>query len=101
MEWYSFCYNITMTASDWIALLTGIYASIVATTALIWNILRERRKVKVNIRYGYGVGGLEGQQILAIEVVNNGPQPINIQEVGFIISTKQKLINPNSPLNLG
>lgn len=84
-----------MDISNWIALGVGGYAAIVATAALIWNILRERRKIKVKIKYALGFGVLSGQEMVAIEVVNNGVRDINIQEHGFLCSDKKtRLINP-------
>lgn len=48
-----------MTISNLITLIVGAYAAIVATTALVWNILREKRKVTVNIKYAVGFGGFK------------------------------------------
>ena len=90
-----------MEPSDLIALGVGSYAAIVATTALVWNILRERRDVTVSIKYAYGVGFLEGNQMVSIEGINNGHRPINIQEVGFMLANKTKLVNPTAQHNYG
>jgi len=83
-----------MTTSDWIALGAGIYGSIVATCALIWNIIREKRKIVVRIRYAFSPGLFSGSEMLAIEVINKGRYPINIQEIGFFLSDGNKLMSP-------
>jgi len=90
-----------MTPSDWITLGVGIYAGITATIAIVWNILRERHNVTIKVRYAYGVGYLSGSQMLAIDIINNGLRPINIQEIGFLLPDKTKLINPTAQMNLG
>lgn len=90
-----------MTTSNIIAFVVGGYAAIVATAALVWNIFRERRNVTVRVRYAFGVGSLNGREMLAIEIINNGRRPINIQEVGFLCTKGIKLINPSAQHNLG
>ena len=90
-----------MITSDWIVLGVGIYAGAAATTALVWNILRERHNIIVRVRYAYGTGYFSGGEMVAIEVINNGRRPINIQEVGFVLSDGRKMINPRSQHNLG
>ena len=90
-----------MTTSDLIALGVGSYAAIVATAMLVWNIRRERRNVSVRVRYAYGVGFHNGREMVAIEIVNNGRRPINIQEIGFFLSNGIKLINPSAQHSLG
>ena len=95
------CYNYFMETSDWITLGVGSYAAVVATSALVWNIIRERRNVTIKVRYAYGIGYLKDSEMVAIEVINNGRHPINIQEVGFWLSDGRKLINPSSQHNLG
>ncbi len=90
-----------MTTSNWIALGVGSYAAVVATAVLIWNILRERRNVIVRVKYAYGVGYLSGGESVAIEIINKGHRPINIEEVGFLLSNGYKLINPMAQHNLG
>ncbi|MDD5312715.1 MAG: hypothetical protein PHO26_06755 [Dehalococcoidia bacterium] len=82
-----------MTTSDWITPLIGIYAAIVSTIALGWNILRERRNVVIKVSRAIGVGSLQGQEVAGIEIINNGRRPINIQEVGFLLSNKKKFID--------
>jgi hypothetical protein len=94
-------YNTIVTISDWIVLGVGIYAGVTATATLVWNILRERHNIVVRVKYAYGVGFIGGEEMIAIEVVNNGRRPINIQEVGFIASDGRKLINPKRQHNLG
>lgn len=84
-----------METGSWIALGVGGYAAIVATAALIWNILRERRKVKIKVMYAMGVGSLEGSEMISIEVINKGPHDIKIEEYGFLCSdNKTRLIDP-------
>ena len=90
-----------MAPSDWMALVAGIYASIVATIALVWNIVRERRNVTVRVNYAFGVGFYSGSESVAIEIINNGRHPINIEEIGFLLSNGIKLINPSAQHNLG
>ena len=90
-----------MTYTDWVALGVGGYAALVATAALVWNIVREKRNVTVRVRYAFGVGYLEGEEKVAIEIVNNGRHPINIQEIGFRLSGGTKLFNPTTPGSLG
>lgn len=90
-----------MTTNDWITLGVGSYAAIVATGALVWNVLRERRKVTVRVRYAFGVGTFIKSEMIAIEIINNGRHPINIQEIGFLLSNGMKLINPSAQHNLG
>ncbi len=99
-----------MGVSDWITLGIGSYAAIVATTALIWNILRERRKVKVKVNYALGVRSLDGREMILtgfdslngremilIKVINKGLRDINIQEYGFFCSDKKThLIDPTT-----
>ena len=95
------CYNIIMEPSNLIAIIAGGYGAIVATIALVWNILRERHNVTVRVRYAHGVGVFSGGEMVAIEVINNGHHPINIQEIGFWLSDGRKLINPSAKHNLG
>ena len=89
-----------MTTSDWITLGIGSYAATVATAVLIWNILRERRKVTVRVRYAYGFGFLNGKESIAIEVINKGLRKINIQEFGFLCSNGTRLIDLSAKHNL-
>jgi len=95
------CYNYVMTTSNLIALVVGGYAAIVATAALVWNILRERHNVIVRVSPAFGVGRFEGSEMVAIEIINKGHRPINIEEVGFFLSNGDKLINPMAEHNLG
>lgn len=44
---------------------------------------------------------LKRQQMLTIEVINNGLRPINIQEVGFFLSDKTKIYIPSNYCTLG
>jgi len=90
-----------MTTSDFVALGVGGYAAIVATVAIVWNILRERHNITVRVRYAYGMGIFNVEEMVAIEVINNGQRPINIQEVGFYLSDGRRLINPRGQHNLG
>ena len=90
-----------MTTSDWIALSAGIYASIVATCALVWNIIKEKHNVTVRVKYACGTGMLVGREMVSIEIINNGRHPINIQEVGFVCSDRKRLIDPEDQNNLG
>ena len=90
-----------MTASDWIALGVGSYAAVVASAALIWNILRERHNVIVKVMYAFGMGILGGEEMVAVEIINNGRRPINIKEIGFFLSNGMRLINPYAQQNLG
>ena len=83
-----------MTTSDLIALVIGSYAAIVATITLIWHIRRGSRKVRVEVKHGYGVGAFAGQEVLAINIINNGTRQVCIEEVGFLLSNKIKVINP-------
>ncbi len=70
-----------MTTSDWIVLGVGVYASLVATTALIWNIVREKRKLVVRI------GALwEDMEMFDVTITNKSQRGININNVGFILS---------------
>ena len=83
-----------METGSWIALGVGGYAAIVATAALIWNILRERRKVKIKVMYAMGVGSLEGSEMISIEVINKGPHDIRVEEYGFMLADKKtRLVN--------
>ena len=90
-----------MTPTGWITLGVGIYASIVATAALVWNILKERHNVIVRVRYAREIGGLSDSQMLAIDIINNGHKPINIQEIGFLLADKTRLANLRAQHNLG
>ncbi|MGD1119319.1 MAG: hypothetical protein ABR886_07515 [Dehalococcoidales bacterium] len=90
-----------MTTSDLVVLGVGIYAGATATATLIWNILRERRNVIVRIRHAFEIGLGTKTELLAVEIINNGRRPINIQENGFYLPNKAKLINPNAQHNLG
>ena len=38
---------------------------------------------------------------MAIEVINNGRHPINIQEIGFLLADKTKLVNLKTQQKLG
>ncbi|MFH1169760.1 MAG: hypothetical protein V1691_03590 [Chloroflexota bacterium] len=90
-----------MTGSDWTALAVGSYGSVVATVALVWNILGARRNVTVRVRYARGFGFLSGSEAAAIEVINKGHRPIHIEEVGFFLSNGLKLIPHNLQNDLG
>ena len=91
-----------MGTSNWIALGVGGYAAVVATSALVWNILRERHNVTVKIRYARSFGlPTTDRNMVAIEVINNGRHPINIQEIGFLLADKTKLVNLKTQQKLG
>jgi len=81
-----------MTTSDWIALGAGIYGSIVATCALMWNIIRERRNVIVRIKYAKALCG--STEALAIETINKGRYPINVKEIGLMLSDEKQWVSP-------
>jgi hypothetical protein len=81
---------------DWVALA----GAVVGTTALVWNIARERQKVLVQVRYAQTTG-IPSQELVAIEVINKGRCPINIQEVGFLRSDRKALISTEWHHNLG
>jgi len=78
-----------------------IYAAIVATSTLIWNIIRERRKVEFKIAFNYQPSGMfwpdeegfddswELTQI-GVTVVNNSRYPAYLQEAGVIFSDGSK-----------
>jgi hypothetical protein len=78
-----------MGTSDWIALGVGSYAALVATTALIWNIIRAKPKVNLKVRHGVkdrkktNNGTLTYRETLEVTVVNNGKRPIEINQLGF------------------
>jgi hypothetical protein len=90
-----------MTTSDWIVLAVGIYAGITATATLLWSIFRERHNIDIRVRHAISVGLMENQEMLAIDVINNGRKPINIREFGFCLPNKVNLVNLKAQHNFG
>lgn len=77
-----------MDTSDWIALGVGSYAALVATSALIWNIVRDKSKVALKVgRRAEDIhrnkGSYKYKEILEVTVINNGKKPIVITKLGF------------------
>jgi hypothetical protein len=79
-----------MDAGNWIALGVGGYAAIVATAALIWNIFRERRRVKIKLEFNWipydsSLGPGEIEQI-GFTVINDSRYPAYLESAGVIFS---------------
>ncbi|MDH5696879.1 MAG: hypothetical protein OEZ00_09845 [Dehalococcoidia bacterium] len=68
----------------------AIYAAVVATSALVWNIWRERRAIKVKLQFNWQPRDpdYETGEIVQIGflVVNDGRYPVYIERVGVISS---------------
>lgn len=67
-----------------------IYAAIIATSALVWNILRERRKVKVKLEFNFlatDPSGETGEMVqVGFTVINDSRYPTYVERVGFVFS---------------
>ena len=76
-----------MDTANWINLGIGIFASVIAVIALIWNIIRDKPKIKLRVE----LSGFPGMTDIDIEtiVMNIGKSRIHIYEVGFILSIDQ------------
>lgn len=68
----------------------AIYAAIVATSALVWNILREQRKVKVRLALNWQPTSPNDEigEIVQIGfiVINNSRYPVYIESVGVVFT---------------
>jgi len=68
----------------------AIYAVIIATSALVWNILREWRKVKVKLEFNLlptDQSGETGEIIqVGFTVINDSRYPAYVERVGFAFS---------------
>lgn len=71
---------------DWIA----IYAAIVATAVLIWDIVKWKRsgpRVRFSTQTGMrtvGAGGFDGRDLVSMTVVNVGDGSTTITSIGFL-----------------
>ncbi len=73
-----------MTTSDWIVLGVGSYAAIVASAALIWNIVRELRRIVIQVEYMSWLDN--GKTMFVVYIINKTRRVVNIKNVGFIFS---------------
>jgi hypothetical protein len=84
------CYNVIMNGSQAIiSFIIGGYAAIVATTALVWNILKERSKIRLKV-IDFGefesetdTGELKTEEKLRLSIINASYKPVTIKKVGF------------------
>ncbi len=81
--------------NDWIAIASLLAAGV----SIIWAIRWERKNIIVRLNYVVGFrlnhaikhGSTIGSKVATIELVNNGPRAIKIEEYGFQLSNRSKL----------
>jgi len=72
-----------------VSLIIGGYAAIVATGALVWNILRERRKIRLKVdaigkfKSNTDTGEPITEERVDIIIINDSNKPITIKRVGI------------------
>lgn len=81
---------------DWMNLSLGIFASLIALSALIWNILSDRPKIKVKAFFNINSPSLD----LNITAINVGKNPAHIHYVGFTTQDDVDLINWDQSENM-
>ena len=69
-----------MSITDFVA----IYAGLVATGALIWNIIRDKPRVIVKV--GPELRGSEDSYNFPVHVINKTQRPVNIRAIGLVLS---------------
>ena len=84
---------------------TAIYAAIVATSALVWNIWREQRKVKVKLEFNWQPFSPDGETTdgmnfeivqIGFTVVNDSRYPAYIESVGVVSSDGKEYVYDHS-----
>ena len=73
-----------------IALIFGGIGTITGTIALMWNIFRERVKFEVIIEYPIVDTISKREREHIIRIMNKGIKPVQIEEVGFFLSSGEK-----------
>ena len=64
-----------------------MYAALVATASLVWKIMQDRARVIVKAQ---AVAEIEGEEILIVDVVNKRRHPINLKNIGVVLSDGSK-----------
>jgi hypothetical protein len=74
----------------------AVYAAVVATVAVIWNIIKARRRVIIKMKHAYKIyeGVKEVEYQIAVDVINKGEQDIKLVNLGFELPDKRILL-PN------
>ena len=71
-------------------IVIAVIASLPGIAALVWNIWRERRKVKVKLDFGWMPYDTNGEEVERFEitfiVINDGRHPVYIERVGIVCS---------------
>lgn len=83
----------------------AIYGAILSSTAIVWNIMRDKRSIKVSASAGF-IGhqdGSESTSIYSFQAVNTGKRPITLTSVGIEIEngiSSQFIDDTNLPKKL-
>lgn len=77
---------------DIITLLIALYGAILSTYKVVFDYLRESRRLKVEVSYGFlSWGNNVGPEMLVISAINNGFKDITLNSVGFILPDKTRV----------
>ena len=99
---------------DAITTVLAVWGAVLATVALIWNILRDRKDkavVEVSGAYGFTVGIQPSLDTFSVDAVNLGRRPVQIVEVAYetdqmppgtraILNTSPRLVKGHIPAML-
>jgi hypothetical protein len=70
-----------------IAEVVGIYAAVVSTCSVVWLIIKDRPRIKLNI---IGIAEHNGERVLSILVINTSTQIITLDSFGLVPKPKKR-----------
>jgi hypothetical protein len=75
----------------------AIYGAALATINVIWAWAGKRRRIHVNLSWAIPAYTTHlGSDVLSIEAVNRGQQPVNLKSAGFLMSDKRQIVLPQA-----
>ncbi|MGV8087202.1 MAG: hypothetical protein ACP5N1_06250 [Candidatus Woesearchaeota archaeon] len=76
--------------TDITTIIIAVYGAILSTVAIIWNIFRDKKKLKVNVSvHTSKYGDNQEEEILRLEAINIGKVPITLVSAGVKLSNNK------------
>lgn len=83
--------------------LVAVYAAFVATISIALHVRNwwlDRPHVKVTASYALTTGLFGNEELVEVSAINKGRQPVDLEQAGFLIENRQRLVVLEAPRGL-